>query len=159
MRRTRSESGQATVEWVGLVLGVALVFGALVAGGREAARGQSGRELGQAIAGRVVCAVRDACGARAVGRPVGPRAGRAPAKPRAPAAPRPRSAPPARAAKAARALPRGREALGHAWLACFAYRRFEYEREHPMTPRDSVPLDDAVDIINDCLDPLSFLFG
>ena len=50
-------------------------------------------------------------------------------------------------------------ALGHAWLACFAYRRFEYEREHPMTPRQAGPLDDAVDISNDCLDPLSFLFG
>ena len=153
MRRNRSESGQATVEWVGLVLGVALVFGALVAGGREAARGQSGRELGEAVAGRMVCAARDACGARAVGHPAAPRAGRAAA------APRQRNAPPARAATAARALPKGREALGHAWLACFAYRRFEYEREHPMTPRDSVPLDDAVDIIDDCLDPLSFLFG
>jgi hypothetical protein len=153
MRRNQSESGQATVEWVGLVLGVALLLGALVAGGREAARGQSGPELGEAIAGRMVCATRDACGARAVAHAATPRAGRAPA------ALRRRSAPPARAATAARALPKGREALGHAWLACFAYRRFEYEREHPMTPRQSVPLDDAVDIINDCLDPLSFLFG
>jgi hypothetical protein len=78
---------------------------------------------------------------------------------RAPAAVRQRSAAAGRAAAAARALPNGREALGHAWLACFAYRRFEYEREHPMTPRQSVPLDDAVDIINDCVDPLAFLFG
>ena len=83
---------------------------------------------------------------------------------RAPRAARPRRHAQRRAAArasgvAARALPKGREALGHAWLACFAYRRFEYEREHPLTPRQSVPLDDAVDIINDCLDPLSFLFG
>jgi hypothetical protein len=156
MHGKRSESGQATVEWVGLVLGVALVLGALVAGGREAVRGDSGRELGEAVAGRMVCAARDACGARTraavqAGAPASPRAGRPSRAPIAVAT--------APASRAARALPRGREALGHAWLACFAYRRYEYEREHPMTPRESVPLDDAVDIINDCLDPLSFLFG
>ncbi len=155
MRRNRAESGQATVEWVGLVLGVALVFGALVAGGREAARGQSGRELGEAVAGRMVCSARDACGAGATASSAGA-ALRAPG--RAPRLAR-RSAAAGRAVAAARALPKGREALGHAWLACFAYRRFEYEREHPLTPRQSVPLDDAVDIVNDCLDPLSFLFG
>ena len=59
----RRESGQATVEWVGLVLLAALVLGALAAlvpvGG--------GRSLGEAVVRALVCAVRGDC-ARAAAR-------------------------------------------------------------------------------------------
>jgi hypothetical protein len=56
-----AERGQATIEWVGLVLLVALALGALVAvvpvGG--------GRTLGDAVAHALVCAVRGGCAAEA----------------------------------------------------------------------------------------------
>src|SRR5215217_4632073 len=56
------QSGQATVEWVGLVLGVALLLGAVAAGGREATTRESAHELGDAVAKRITCAARDGCG-------------------------------------------------------------------------------------------------
>jgi hypothetical protein len=60
------EHGQATVEWIGLVLAIALVLGALALGARGAANGAGGgagskagaRELGQALAERITCAAR-----------------------------------------------------------------------------------------------------
>jgi hypothetical protein len=153
MGRGASERGQATVEWVGLVLGLALLLGALAAAGREVVEGESGRGLGEAVAGRMTCAVRDACGVRPVARE--------PGRPQRSAAPRRAPGRPAAggAVGAAKSLSKGRAALGHAWLACFAYRRYEYEREHPLTPRQAVPFEDAVEIVNECLDPLAFLFG
>jgi hypothetical protein len=59
----RGESGQSTVEWVGLVLAVALVLGAVAASVGARVPGGS---LARAIAGAIVCAVRlsDACGSR-----------------------------------------------------------------------------------------------
>src|SRR5215213_3696327 len=62
-RATASERGQATVEWVGLVLGVALLLGAVAAGGREATTRESAHQLGDAVAKRITCAARDGCGA------------------------------------------------------------------------------------------------
>jgi hypothetical protein len=159
---SEQERGQATVEWVGLVLGVALALGAVVAGGREAAKGESSAGLGGAVAERITCAVRDGCGGeRALGAPGGaslaPRAapGRRPSPP--PAA---RSAPALRRTSGGSPLLRGAGELAkHAWIACFGYRRWRYEVEHPRTPRQSVPVGDAVDMVNECLNPLSFFFG
>jgi hypothetical protein len=167
------ERGQATVEWVGLVLGVALALAAVVAGGREAAKGESSAGLGSAVAERITCAVRDGCGVPRAA-PGGPR--RAPRGPRAPrggplaprAAPGRRPSPPpaARSAPALRRTSDGSpllrgagELAKHAWIACFGYRRWRYEVEHPRTPRQSVPVGDAVDMVNECLNPLSFFFG
>jgi hypothetical protein len=58
--RWRRESGQSTVEWVGLVLAAALALGAVAA---SAGAGVPGGSLARAIAERVVCAARfsDAC--------------------------------------------------------------------------------------------------
>jgi hypothetical protein len=55
MRRIRDQSGQSTVEWIGLVLLVAVLFGAVVAatGGRI-----PGADLAGAIADRIVCAAK-----------------------------------------------------------------------------------------------------
>lgn len=58
--RRRSESGQATVEWVGLVLLVALVLVAILA---LAGARLPGADLARAIAARIACAISfdDAC--------------------------------------------------------------------------------------------------
>lgn len=158
----RSQRGQATVEWVGLLLGVALLFGALVAGGREAAQGESAEGLGEAVAQRITCAARGACGVgeRRLEAPSDRRPGArslAPTIPRSPA----RGVPPLRRLDGQGSLPlrAGVGVLEHAWVACFGYRRWRYELEHPSTPREAVPLHETVDTVNQCLNPLSFLFG
>jgi hypothetical protein len=63
MRGGAGESGQATVEWIGLVLGLALAFGGALGVARGANFGGEADELGEALASRVTCAARDACGA------------------------------------------------------------------------------------------------
>ncbi|MEA2378721.1 MAG: hypothetical protein QOD13_2628, partial [Thermoleophilaceae bacterium] len=103
----------------------------------------------------------------APGAPRGPRAPRAgPRVPRAAPGRRPSPPPAARSAPALRRTSGGSpllrgagELAKHAWIACFAYRRWRYEVEHPRTPRQSVPVGDAVDMVNECLNPLSFFFG
>ena len=60
----RSESGQGTVEWIGLVLVVALAFLAIGAG---VGLGVAGADVARAIAAKLVCAARlaDTCDAEA----------------------------------------------------------------------------------------------
>jgi hypothetical protein len=43
------------------------------------------------------------------------------------------------------------------WIVCLGYRRHRYELEHPLAPTESMPLDDALDIANECMNPLAFL--
>jgi hypothetical protein len=148
MRSRSAERGQATVEWVALVLGVALALGALAGGLRGAAEDGSPTELGEAVAKRITCAARDACRARAE-RPHSRELGRVPA---ALAGPR-RGAP--RVTRRAAAT----DLVQHAWLACFAYRRWRYDVEGRRTPHQAVPVRETVKIVNDCLNPWSFFFG
>jgi hypothetical protein len=61
--RGGSELGQATVEWVGLVLACALGLGALASFGQSA----DGRSFGGFVAHRIVCAVRGGCDGGAAG--------------------------------------------------------------------------------------------
>jgi hypothetical protein len=72
-RRSRgdAELGQASVEWVALVLVCALALGALASFGPSA----EGRSLGGFLAHRIVCAVRGGCddGARALAQAYGRR--------------------------------------------------------------------------------------
>jgi hypothetical protein len=155
-----AQRGQATVEWVGLLLGVALMLGALVAGGREAAKGESSAGLGEAVAERITCAARGACGSRLAGDRGG--AGGVLLGQRPPRRPSLRRTAPRRQGdvSAGTRLLRGAEgATKHAWLLCFGYKRWKYEREHPLTPRQGVPLRVTAKMINDCVNPLSFLFG
>jgi hypothetical protein len=141
-----AERGQATVEWVGLLLGVALMLGALVAGGREAATGESADELGEAVAERITCAARGACVAE-----------KPPARQRE--APRPPRSP-RRQAGAGSAPVRGVSGVAkRAWILCLGYRRLQYEIKNPRTPRQGVPLRKTVEMVNECVNPLSFLFG
>jgi hypothetical protein len=173
------EGGQATVEWLALVLGMALVLGAVAAGGREAARGESAHELGEALAKRVTCAARDACGATKAGEGGGGgansgpgelragtpgelRAG-APGEPRGGARGELRSAPrrPRQYSALGDSLPvrGGKELLKRGWMLCLGYRRWRYEVEHPRTPRQAVPIRETAKMLNECVNPLSFLFG
>jgi hypothetical protein len=71
--RNRSELGQATIEWVALVLACALALGALAAFGPSI----DGRTFGASLAHRMACAVRAGCddGDRALARAYGERDG------------------------------------------------------------------------------------
>ena len=146
MSRRDPERGQAAVEWIGLVLGVALLLGAVAAGGREAAKGESADGLGEAVADRIVCAAKGACGAGARGGEVGRRAPRS--------AHRRRPSPPAPSRSHAGI---GSGVAKRAWFLCLGYRRWQYEREHAPFQRE--PLRETVKTVNECVNPLSFLFG
>ena len=141
------EGGQATVEWVGLVLSAALVLGAGAAlAGREADRG-----LGEEVAERI-----SRTAARAAASPDAatlPRVRAAPPPTRA--APPPASGPPA--VQAFRRLRGVADVARHTWIVCLGYRRWRYELEHPMAPTESLPLDEALGIANSCLNPYDYL--
>lgn len=172
-----SERGQATVEWTGLVLLVSVALGALL----TLAPSLDGRGLGGSVAHAITCAARGGCAA--AGRAAVPR--RAPAIPgRTPplpgrAPPRPgrarpgsgRALPPARltgpparrrippsgAGEAPGSLRGVRTAAKRVWLLCLGYRRFRYDLKHPRAPTEPLPLSEALDIANECLNPLGFL--
>ena len=44
-----------------------------------------------------------------------------------------------------------------AWIVCIGYQRFRYELEHPRAPNEVMPLEEAIDIANGCLNPYAFL--
>jgi len=162
------------VEWVGLVLGLALALGggAVATGGADF-RGEAD-ELGEAVAQRVTCAAREAC-ARGAGSfdrapgggavpphrtASGPAPGAGAPSQRRPSTPPASQRVPNRAeagagGKALRAFDKfGR----YASVACLGYRRFQYDLEHPRTPRQGIPIGDTLGIVNSCLNPLGFLF-
>ena len=136
----RSQRGQATVEWTGLLLLVALV---LVAAGHLASRAD-GRELGTTLARSVTHPGHPAEAAvRARPHPAGPRP--------APGS-RPQVMPPLR--------PPG--ALWRkAWFACLVYERTRYAARHPESriPGYRFPYGVALRIANRCLSPLDLLRG
>jgi hypothetical protein len=153
----RSEAGQATVEWVALVLAAALVLGAAAAlAGREDERG-----LGEAVAKRIADAPKAldrAAGAEATGparelAAPAPAAGAAPPVP-AVAAPPPASTP--RAVDAFRRLRGIEDVAKHTWILCLGYKRWRYEFENPMAPNEALPLREAFDIVNGCLNPYDY---
>lgn len=152
------EGGQATVEWVALVLAAALVLGATAAfAGRESDRG-----LGEAVAERITRAA-GAAGAPAPGglvrnRPISGRFGTTWTD----AAPRVRAAPPApasgpRAFDAFRSVRGVADVAKHAWIVCLGYERWRHELEHPTAPTEALPVDVALDIVNTCFNPHDYL--
>jgi hypothetical protein len=176
----RREDGQATAEWLGLVLVVALALGALAAFRAPA----TDRRLGELVAERIGSSLDTAGASRAAAAGGGSRAGIGPEVPRPTAPPggtaallsgagRPRApdadvaardggasrvAGRARLVDAFRRLRTAGPALARrAWIVCLGYRRFRYELEHPRAPNEAMPLDEAVDIANGCLNPYSFL--
>jgi hypothetical protein len=139
------QGGQATVEWVALVLVAACALLAVGLGVRGSARGEG---LGEEVAARVVC------GARTVAEGGG-RCRTAPTH--RPSLPSIRAAPvPGRAAGVQR-LRGVSEVAKRVWVVCLGYKRLRYEREHPRTSGEPMPLDEALQIANDCFNPLSFL--
>jgi hypothetical protein len=209
------ERGQATIEWTGLALLVAIVLGALA----TLAPRVDGRGLGATVAHAITCAARGGCAAELVpgnagaglrsGRPEEAAAearstaaepGKAAADPRTAADPRnaaaqpgnaaadprnaaaqpgnaaadPRNAPPTtraspgpgvarppapadRAAAASQALRGVRQVARKVWIVCLGYRRYLYERDHPRVAAEPMPLEEAVGIANECLNPVGFL--
>jgi hypothetical protein len=188
MPRGGGQSGQATIEWAGLMLCVALIFGALLAGGREAAKGEAGRGLGEAVAKRITCAVRGKCAARgegAGGALGGERGGRAGERgtrgagegggrlARGVALGAPLGNPPGGRLSLVSPSPGGRSGLRRAvrvlsgakrflkrtWFVCLAYRNWQGDREHPRLLGEGLPPKETADRLNECVNPLSFLFG
>jgi hypothetical protein len=147
----RGEEGQATVEWAGLVLLVVLVLAAL--GAVSGLAPASDRGLGKVVAERFTCAARGACGGASGARPVAAPPSSSPA-----AGALARGVTRARAVEALRRLRSvGAKLVRRAWIVCIGYRRFRYELEHPRAPNEVMPLDEAIDIANGCLNPYAFL--
>jgi Flp pilus assembly pilin Flp len=125
----RSERGQATVEWAGLLLLVAL---ALLAASHLVPRAD-GKQLGKNLLGAQTRTERGAPVRAAVGAPVAaalPRAGRA-----------------------AGAVWRS------AWFGCLVYERFRYARRHPESrlPGYTFPPGVAARIVSRCVSPVDLL--
>jgi hypothetical protein len=138
------ESGQATIEWLGLVAVAALMLGALAAFRAP----QQDRELGAVVAKRITCAAGGTCAERRAGLVLSGGAAAAPAA---------RSLPGAKAVDAFRRLRGVGQLTKRIWIACLGYRRFIYERDHPRAPTEAMPVAEALEIANVCLNPLSFL--
>lgn len=159
----RGERGQATVEWVGLVLGLALAFGGALGVARGADFGGEADGLGEALTQRMTCAARGACGAG----PGGPRLPERPSAPPGVLVGRgipPTWPPKQRAGELGGLKGAGAgvlRALGragrYAWPVCLGVRRLRYDLDHPRTPRQSIPLRDTLGLANKCLNPWGFL--
>jgi hypothetical protein len=158
--RVQGESGQATVEWVALILMAALALGAAAAlSGHADERG-----LGDLVAKRIASATASPAAAPpAASGPAAPPAASGPAAPAAaaPAAPTPAAAPPPasrpRAVDAFRRLRGVADVAKHTWIVCLGYRRWRYELENPSAPTESLPLGEALRIVNSCFNPYDFL--
>lgn len=162
-----SESGQASVEWIGLVLLLALGLAALVRFAPHADADALGPELVHALG----CAARGGCEA-APRRPAEtggtPRDGAAPrgmvsAPPLVPIAPRerPRSVLRSRAVPALlrRAGPHVGLLWRRSWIFCLGYERVRYGVLHPEIrfPHVPIPLSENLRMANDCLSPVDLV--
>jgi hypothetical protein len=158
----RGERGQASIEWIGAVLTVALALAGLV---RLAERVEAA-DLATSPLRITICAVGGGC---AEPRPApgsrAPRHDAVIAPPLVPLAADPRSRRtrnahrrPSRARGLAR---RARAPLRtfsrRAWLVCFGYERVRYGLLHPETgPRQTVPISGVLQMVNDCASPVDF---
>jgi hypothetical protein len=183
----RSERGQAAVEWIGIVLVVAIVLAALV----RFAGGDEDEALATTLAHSVTCAARNGCrpaqvvgirgGKRTESQPPRHDAFSAPPLVPIPSATRRRSAarPPAGRSLvewARRQVPRElmgphrpalrgqlRDGAGRAWrtawFACLAYERVRWAILHPESRSHEYefPPSEALRILNDCISPLDLV--
>ena len=167
----RDERGQASIEWVGAVLIVALALAGLarLAGRVDVA------DLGATPLRATICAVGGGCGEPGGERMEHAGRGRADSRfrrhavvappPLPPASgPRPeppRTAAPRRPSPARDLARRARRPAGalwrRAWLLCFGYERVRYGLLHPESaPRQTVPIRGALQMVNDCASPVDF---
>ena len=179
----RDDRGQASVEWIALVLLLTLALAALVRFAPRADAGGLGPELLHAIA----CAARGGCqvpdGGESGARPGEPPHGMVSAPPLVPVAPRePRAlsrpgapAPPVsrwrpvrlfrgrvlRRASSRSAGPGRRAAVlwRRSWLLCLGYERARYGFLHPEVrfPHVPIPLSEDLRMVNDCLSPVDLV--
>ena len=150
----RGERGQATVEWIGIVLLVAVALAAL----SHFAPRADGRGLGRAVlhsvagpAERREVAPSPAAGDRAFAiPPLIPRAGES-AELRI------------RLPRARTLVRRARAGAGpawrRAWIACLLYERFRYALLHPESrfPGHVIPPSEVLRMVNDCVSPLDLV--
>ena len=165
----KSESGQAAIEWVGLVLVVALALGALVV--FVPAAGGGDRGLGHALTSTIVCAARGRCDAtrragaeaRPVAVSISPGGLPPGVVPRGTPGPRrPGTTPPVsprRAAAAMHVLRGVTRVARRAWIACLGWERYRYERRSPEAaiPGHRMPVGEALRIAHVCLNPAAFV--
>jgi hypothetical protein len=157
----RGERGQASIEWIGAVMLVALTLGAAmrIAGRIEPAT------LAIPLLKAPVCAAKGNCGEREQAR--GGRAEVPPAQlitlpplvPVPPSAAAPAKPRPAGAGRDWRRVARRTGGLlwRRAWFLCFGYERARYGLLHPETaPRQTVPLRGVLQMTNDCASPVDF---
>lgn len=159
----RSERGQASVEWIGLVLLLALGLGALA---RFAARTDAAH-MGPELLGAIVRSADAEPGTAAPASAPRTLVTAPPLTPVAPRAHRPpltRARPPARPVVWGRALLRrvGRRAGGlyrRAWMFCLGYERVRYDLLHPESsaPHVGIPLSESVRMANDCVSPVDLV--
>lgn len=150
-----SERGQATVEWIGLLLLVALALAALSHLASKADR----RELGATLAHSVAHPAQ----AGAARIHPGPIRNRQPQELSALPGPRLPALSPAALAAGRDALRRAGRGAGllwrKAWFACLVYERTRYAFRHPesQSPGYTLPYGDALRMINSCLSPVDLL--
>jgi hypothetical protein len=147
------QSGQATVEWVALILMAALILGAAAA--HSATRDDRG--LGRLMAERIASAPSRITSApeRSAGAPQAPTPGRDAARAPAAAGPPVRS----RSVDADAGMRRVVGLAQKAWIVCLGYRRLSHDLEHPRAPNEAISLSGALNIVNSCLNPYAFLLG
>jgi hypothetical protein len=164
----RGERGQASVEWIGLLLLAALALAAL----SHLAPRAGGHDMAATVLEPMECAARGRC---APG-PQPPRPAAGPALERAAVPfllPQPRGFAPvelrelrrlARRPVASRALARQARrgftrAWRRAWLACLFYERIRYNLLHPESriPGHRIPASELFRMLNDCISPVDFV--
>jgi len=171
-----SQRGQATVEWIGLVLLLALGLGTLA----RLAPWPDGRGLGTALLHSVTCAARGGCDAErdmpgSSGPPPARRGGADRLVTVPPLVPvtlgerpltRPRSRPWQRLRAprlTGRTLARARRRAGvlwrRAWVICLGYERIRYGLQNPEMrfPHQTIPAAEGLRIANDCLSPVDLM--
>src|SRR4051812_15462406 len=148
----RSERGQATVEWIGLLLLVALALAAL----SHLAPPADGQDLGTKLAHSVTGAAARKASSTPTRSAGGPRA------------PLPRPLPAGGPALGGRvrlpelpsSLRRAQRGAGapweRAWVALLVYERTRYALAHPESrfPGYTLPFDDALRMVNNCVSPV-----
>ena len=157
----RGDGGQASVEWIGVVLLLTLSLAAIV---RVAPRADA-EALGPELLHAIGCAARGGCeaspgGAARPGADV-PR-GMVSAPPLVPIAPGERPAPLRRAPVLVRGrgLARGAGVLWRrSWMLCLGYERARYGFLNPEIrfPHASIPLSEDLRMLNDCLSPVDLV--
>jgi hypothetical protein len=177
----RGERGQASVEWIGLLLLVALALAALT----HFAPRADGHDMASALLKPIKCATRGvACGPAGSDRGGRPPRGAAPAPRRSPTIPveratvpfllpEPRGFAPPELRDLRRLIGRpggSRELARHArrgfvrawqraWLACLFYERIRYNLLHPESriPGHRIPASEILRMLNDCISPVDLV--